>query len=113
MQRTLEFRAEKQKLSKNPGCDFSEIVSGSSGYLRAKFYFSEEWDGTMKAASFYGVDDSDEHAFLLDENDECDIPDEVLHGKYFIVSMLGVKEPKYVLQTNKMKVKQKVKQEVL
>lgn len=107
MQRTLEFRADKQKLSKNPGCDFSNIVAGSTGYLRAKFYFSEEWDGTMKAASFFSAE-SEEHAVLLDENDECDIPAEVLSGKYFLVSMLGAKEPKYVLQTNKMKVKQEV-----
>ena len=106
--RTLEFRADRQKLLKNPGCDFSEIVAGSTGYLRAKFYFSEEWEGTMKAASFYGEDYENEYAALLDENDECVIPSEVLTGKYFKVSVLGAKEPKYVIQTNKMKVKQEV-----
>ena len=108
--RLLEFQVNRQTLRKLPGCDFSNIVAGSSGYLRAKFHFSEDWnDYTKKVVEFVG-EHSNCDAVLLDENFECDIP--VQNGGFFKVTVYGAGEPKDdtvpVINTNSMKVKQKV-----
>lgn len=107
--RFLEFKVNKQRLLKKEDCDFSFIVAGSAGYLRAKFYFSEEWIGCKKAASFW-IGDA-EYAVLLNSNDECIIPKEVLIGGYFSVSVTGMVENvggNYKITTNKIKVRQEV-----
>ena len=105
-ERILEFDVNAQRLTKKRSCDFSNIVAGSVGYLKAKFYFSQnEWRGCRKAASFW-VDEK-ETAVLLDENDTCVIPTEVLVGNLFSVSVIGVR-PNYRIATNKTKVKQEV-----
>lgn len=40
--RTLEFVVKGQKMIKKADCDFTNIIAGSKGYLRAKFYFVYE-----------------------------------------------------------------------
>ena len=105
-ERILEFDVVRQRITKLRSCDFTNIVAGSNGYLRAKFYFSQsEWNDCRKAASFWL--DSEEHAVLLDETDTCLIPAEVLAGNMFKVSVTGVR-PGYKITTNKTKVKQEV-----
>lgn len=107
--RFLEFKVNKQRLIKKEDCDFSFIVAGSAGYLRARFYFSEEWTGCNKAASFW-IDDA-EYAVLLDGNNECVIPKEALSGDLFSVSVTGMSGTagnKYRITTNKIKVRQEV-----
>jgi hypothetical protein len=105
-ERILEFDVNKQRLTKRRECDFSNIVAGSVGYLKAKFYFSQsEWRGCRKAASFWINDE--EHAVLLDKNNSCDIPPEALVGEKFQVSVTGLKSD-YKITTNKTKVKQEV-----
>lgn len=105
-ERILEFDVNKQRLTKRRECDFSNIVAGSVGYLKAKFYFSQsEWRGCRKAASFWL--DEQEYAVLLDKNNSCDIPSEVLTGDRFQVSVTGMKTD-YRITTNKTKVKQEV-----
>lgn len=103
--RTLEFVANKQQLRKKSDCDFSHIVAGSVGYLEAVFHFSPEWAGCHKAASFW-LDDA-EYAVLLDDADSCAIPEAILKGDRFQVSVVGVK-PGYKITTNRVKVKQEV-----
>lgn len=103
--RTLEFIVNKQRLLRKPDCDFSHIVAGSVGYLRAKFYFSSEWNEYKKAASFWL--NGEEHARLLDENNSCDIPHEVLTEKVFEVSITGALNGS-MIPTTKIKVKQEV-----
>ena len=106
MTRILEFNVEKQRLMKKKDCDFSNIVAGSVGYLRAKFYFSQdEWKGCKKAASFW-VDDQ-EYAVLLDGNDICEIPPEALTVDKFAVSVTGARQ-NYQITTTKIKIKQEV-----
>lgn len=107
-ERILEFTVEKQLLQKKAGCDFSGIVAGSVGYLKAKFHFSNEWDKCAKVASFGSPDLDDEWPVLLDENDMCDIPAEVLRCQVFTVTVIGGKKPLYRINTNKIKVKQEV-----
>lgn len=109
--RTLEFVADRQLLYKVPNCDFSGLVSGSVGYLRARFHFSEEWDKcNKKVASFWFGDK--EYPVTLGEDCSCDIPSEVLTGRSFKVKVIGacVEEGKAVfkIETNKTRIKQEV-----
>ena len=103
--RILEFNVNKQRLTKQKVCDFSGLVSGSVGYLKAKFDFShDDWEPcTIKIARFWF--DDNEHAAYLDENGCCEIPPEVLTGERFSVSVLGA-APGYKIETNKIKIVQ-------
>lgn len=104
--RTLEFVVEGQLIKKKTDCDFSNIVAGSVGYLKAKFYFSSEWDGCKKAASFWS-NDGNEYPVLLDSNDECVISPHALTGERFQVSVTGAKT-NYKIKSTKTKVRQEV-----
>lgn len=105
--RILEFNVAKQRLTKKRGCDFSGLVAGSVGYLHAKFYFSEnEWGECEKKVARFWID-KQEHAKLLDQNNSCVIPPEVLTGKRFEVSVIGA-APGYKIETNKTNVRQEV-----
>lgn len=105
-ERILKFDVDKQRLTKKRNCDFSNIVAGSVGYLKAKFYFSQsEWKDCIKAASFWIGDE--EHAVILDKSNTCEIPPEALTGDRFYVSVTGVRQD-YKIATNKTKVKQEV-----
>lgn len=108
--RLLEFQVNRQSLRKLPGCDFSNIVAGSSGYLRAKFHFSEDWDEYVKKAVEFVSEHGDNKVVLLDENNECNIPLET--GGFFMVTVYGAgkldDDQLPVVSTNSMKVKQKV-----
>ena len=42
--RILKFVVENQKIKQDPSCDFSGLVAGTEGYLKAEFVFSKEWD---------------------------------------------------------------------
>ena len=105
-ERVLEFTVDKQRITRKKDCDFSHIVAGSVGYLKAKFYFtSREWKGCKKAASFW-LNDT-ESAELLDETNMCLIPSEALVGEKFEVSVTGLDDT-FKIVTNKTKVKQEV-----
>ena len=86
--RDLVFDVKSQMLEKSSACDFSGIVSGTSGYLRAKFNFSSEWNGHNKVAVFTNL--LDEKPVLL-KNNECVIPPESLTWDYFKVRVVGQK----------------------
>lgn len=49
--RVLNFCVDEQKISKMPGCDFSNIARGSSDYLKVHLSVSDGWSGP--ARSFY------------------------------------------------------------
>ena len=101
--RVLEFKADKQLLQKSPGCDFTNIAPGTSGYLAAKFTFSKEWRGCVKVASFWH--NGKEHAVMLDK-DACVIPAEVLVGRKFEVSVSGARPGGYRITSTHTTVKQ-------
>lgn len=105
--RILEFEAQKQRLKRRPSCDFSGLVAGSIGYLKAAFNFSDsEWSNcTDKVARFWIG--NEEHAKRLDKDNCCDIPSEVLAGERFEVSVIGV-APGYKIETNKITIRQEV-----
>lgn len=103
--RLLQFNVNAQTISKDPECDFSNLVSGTSGYLKAKFKFSEEWDNCIKIARFFRG--NNEYATCLDCNNECDIPEEALVGATFRVSVLG-QNNNYRINSNSLSVRQEV-----
>ena len=87
--RRLIFNVSGQKIETNSNCDVDNIVAGSEGYLMAKFmFYGNSWKGFKKAARFVG-EDGVEHAALLDTNDTCVVPAEVLDGAYFKVGAMG------------------------
>ena len=105
--RILEFEAQKQRLKRRPTCDFSGLVAGSVGYLKAMFYFSEsEWSSCAAKVARFWIG-GEEHAKRLDQNNSCDIPPEVLTGERFEVSVIGV-APGYKIETNKITIRQEV-----
>lgn len=105
MHRTLEFVVNEQQLEKDPNCNFRDIVAGSKNYLIAHFTFSKEWDGCVKAASFWRGET--EKAVLLDEDNRCVIPSEVLVGATFAVTVRG-KKGDLEIPTNRVIVRQEV-----
>lgn len=102
MYRDLVFIVEDQELSKDPSCDFSRLVPGSSGYLRAVFIFHGFWNTLAKAAVF---STNDIESAMPITNDSCVIPDSVLKEKSFSIRLVG-KSSQQMLQTNRLVVNQ-------
>lgn len=100
--RVLSFKVDAQRISKDPDCDFTGLVSGSRNYLQARFSFSREWDGCVLVARFWRG--NSEHAVFIKDN-MCDIPPEVLTGRTFCVSVLG-KRGDLEIPTNRVYVRQ-------
>lgn len=100
--RTLKFIITGQKITKDPDCDFSGIVAGTEGYLRAEFSFSEEWQGCRMAAVFSSL--RKEYPRPI-KNGSCEIPAEALAWDYFGVRVVGQRE-NYRITTNEIKIKQ-------
>lgn len=102
--RVLEFIVNDQILTKNPSCDFGNIIPGTEGYLKAKFSLSSEWDNCILIARFFRG--NEEHARRI-VNNECEIPPEVLKGRTFSVSVLG-QRANCRITTNKILIVQEV-----
>lgn len=100
--RTLNFEINGQNLKKNG--DFTGLIIGSSGFLKCHADFSSDWDQCLIAASFWV--NEEEYPVILDDNNECLIPDEVTSNKKFSVSFTGVGADHYTITTNKIKVYQ-------
>lgn len=96
--RILDFIVSGQKIERDPKCDFSNIASGSRGYLRARFRFSADWKGCKCAAIF----SCRGHDIIVPlENSICDIPDAALIGSTVGVKIVG-QNGKAVIPTNKV-----------
>lgn len=104
--RNLYFHVEKQTISKNPGCDFSNIVAGTSGYLQAVFSFSTDWYRTLKVAEFRRFQ-SDDPIPVPIINNRCMIPSDILQGREWSLNVVG-KNGDVRITTNKIKVSQEV-----
>ena len=77
----LSFNVEKQIITRT---DTEKVVTNSMNYLYAQFMFSEEWTGE-KTAVFKGKEET--YNALLDENNTCLVPWEVLTESWFYVSV--------------------------
>ena len=74
------------------------IAAGSVGVFKAEFAFDEVWDGLTKTAVF--ITRKITRSMLLDVNDECIIPWEVLeHPADLYIGCVGVDENK-IITTN-------------
>ena len=103
--RTLRFIVDGQLVKQDPNCDFSGLVPGTEGYLRAEFAFSPEWTGCVKVASFFNVLGEEFAPQVLMDGKSCMIPARALKNRIFKVKVLG-KRNDYVIRTNKVEVNQ-------
>ncbi|WP_270289631.1 hypothetical protein [Enterocloster citroniae] len=92
--RTLRFRVSGQELTRAPGCDFSNIIAGTSGYLQTAFEFGPDWDGTVRVAAFYIRDGV------------CIVPDEITPCDQFKIGVVGQRENGQRITTNLITIKQ-------
>ena len=79
--------------------DVQNAVADSVNYLTAKFTFeTEDWNATTKTAVFKNGPLIKN--IILDANNECIVPAEVIDANYLYVSVFGVKETNYRITTN-------------
>ena len=103
MKRVLMFKATEQELIKDPSCSFEGVVSGTRGYLRARFSFDRAWNGCARIAVFRKL--LDEYPVIL-QGDSCEIPAEVLDWDKFSVRIVGRRKDGSTLTTNEVEVEQ-------
>lgn len=103
--RTLKFIVEDQIVRPDPNCDFSGLVPGSKGYLKAEFSFSKAWDGYTKVAGFYSMMGREYKPQILKDGKTCTIPAEACAKSQFKLRVLGMKNAN-TLTTNKLAVSQ-------
>lgn len=103
--RTLKFIVNDQIIKKDPKCDFSNLIPGSEGHLKAEFSFSSEWDGCVKVASFWGSFGKEYPPQVLEKGRMCIIPKEALAKRSFKIQVVGKKDS-LKLSTNKVEVLQ-------
>lgn len=104
--RTLKFNVNDQIIKQDPACDFSNIIVGSSGYLKAEFSFSEEWDGFVRVAEFRNYHhDKEPISVAIGKDNTCLVPD-VTNTTSWRVRVIG-KRGKTFLSTNETRVIQK------
>jgi len=103
--RTLKFIVDELIVKKDPKCDFSNIVPGTEGYLKAEFSFTPEWDGTLKVVEFRRNFTECEPKVLVDGK-SCIIPAEALISKAFKLRVLGKGKDDMKLTTNYVVVEQ-------
>ena len=104
--RTLKFIVEDQIIKQDPNCDFSDLVPGTEGYLRAEFSFSREWLGFAKVIGFYSLMGTEYEPQSLDAKSSCVIPREALARHRFYIQVMGRHRTGTKLKTNKVMVHQ-------
>jgi hypothetical protein len=103
--RTLKFIVDGQIIKQDPNCDFSGLVPGTEGYLKAEFSFSPEWQGCSKIATFNSVLGKDYPKQLLKDGKTCTIPAEAVKKRTFEVGVVGTKQG-FRITTNTVAVSQ-------
>lgn len=85
--RTLLFRVNGQKISRDERCDFQNIARGTDNYLCLKFSFDNDWIGKNKVISLRDVDGV-EHNYRLIQN-KCTVEGVVTFGSIFSFVIYG------------------------
>lgn len=101
--RVLAFEVNGQTVRKKAECDFGGLVAGTKGYLAAEFNFDTTWKGCKIAASFFNTAGKEEAVPVI--NGKCQIPEKVLRGDVFRVSVTGMREG-YTIKTNRLTIRQ-------
>lgn len=84
---TLKFYVKNQKLILGKSDD--DVVAGSKNYLKAKFYFSSHWHSRRKTAVFSLIDRGKVYHVLLEDDNSCSVPWEMINEEGFIVSVFA------------------------
>lgn len=88
--RTLKFIVDDLILKKDPDCDFTGLVPGTEGYLKAEFDFNSTWDDCVKVIGFYSENGNREYEpHILKDGKSCIIPSEALANKKFKIRVFG------------------------
>ena len=105
--RTLKFIVEDQIIKQDPNCDFSGLVPGSEGYLRAEFALSSEWrEASAIVVSFWSDMGREYQPKVLNDDLTCTIPAEALEKRIFKIRLMGITKDDKRLSTNKVTVEQ-------
>ena len=103
--RTLVFTVKNQIIQRDISCDFSGLVAGTSGYLKAKFTFSESWNGCAKVVGFFLKNGEELPPCTLSNDNTCVIPTEALKHHEFSIVLYG-KNKSYTITTRPITIKQ-------
>ena len=103
--RTLVFNVKNQIIQKDHSCDFSGLVADTSGYLRAKFILSDAWNNCAKVAGFFSKDNVELTPCVLEKDNTCLIPEDVLKHHEFKIRLYG-KRKDYTITTQPITIKQ-------
>ena len=103
--RVLVFNVKGQTIQPNSLSEISGLVAGTSGYIKAKFLFSEDWNGCAKVAGFFLKDNTEFPPCVLDNDNSCFIPEEILKYHEFSIKVYGKKNG-YVITTRPINIKQ-------
>lgn len=103
--RTLVFKVDGQKLYANSPSDISGLVAGTSGYIKVKFLFSEDWNECVKVVAFNAVSGEEFEPRKLDSENSCYIPDDALQYHEFEMKVLG-KSKNYTITTRPIRIRQ-------
>lgn len=80
----IEFDVRHQTISRT---DDFKAAANSKNYLKARFTFSEEWEGLEQTAVF--STNNGKHISVLIVDGECPVPWEVLRGREFFVGVFA------------------------
>lgn len=101
--RTLKFIVDGQTIKQDPRCDFTGLVPGTEGYLKAEFSFSPEWGDSLRIATFHSIMGREYPPQILHLGKTCMIPAEALKRKVFKVGVIAKSGP-IKMTTNKVEV---------
>lgn len=85
--RTLVFNVDGQIITREKPEEV--IVAGSSGYWKAKFLFSDDWDKCRKVVGFFTKYGKELPPRVLSSENICEIPKEALELHQFEIKLYG------------------------
>lgn len=104
--RTLVFNVRGQTIHPNSLSEISGLVAGTSGYIKAKFLFSDDWNGCAKVVAFSTIDGKELTPAKLDFDNSCIVPADALEYHEFELRILGKGIGDYTIKTRPIRIKQ-------
>ena len=71
--RTLVFKVDGQTIHPNSLSEIGGLVAGTSGYIKARFLFSDDWKGCAKVVAFNSIHGEEFKPCGLDEDNSCSL----------------------------------------
>lgn len=87
--RNLKFIVNSDTIIQDPSCDFSNLFPGRNPDVQAEFTFSPEWKNRAKVVAFWSILDKEYQPQVLNDENVCQIPEEVLKRPAFKMQLLG------------------------